>query len=156
MKASYFSQNSTHLTSPLLMASKRLIGMAYSYSKILLSMHMNIVLWILWHTEKKGANKTMQTARFPNEQCRPSAIFKKKEKDKSIDSNKGEFISIPYSVRFFTWPVCIAFAKSSHASPLDGKCWWKNMGLLRANPRSCKKGRRLCTWQNINFFEKWN
>lgn len=44
------SQNFTYLTSPLLMASERLIGMAYSYSKILLSMLMKQCL----NTEKRA------------------------------------------------------------------------------------------------------
>lgn len=57
----------------------------------------------------------MQTERFPKEQCRPSAILKDTrhkthknyiciEETKFIDSNKEEFISIPWSL--FVWWYC--------------------------------------------------
>lgn len=90
--------------------------MAYSYSKILLSVHMNIVLNTTRY--QKRASKTIQTARFPKEQCRPSAILK----NNPLTVTKENLYRFRILRHSSTCPMSMAFAKSSHASPVDVKC----------------------------------
>lgn len=82
------------------------------------------------------------------------------KKNKSIDSNKGEFISIPYSIQHFVlfsrwWWLC---AKLSHALYRTGEVLMKKYGTAWGEPIVCALvfKEHHVHGENINFFEKWN